>query len=90
MTDDTSLGPGQDVSYDVYILHEVGELGFETWSDRIKSFAEERNALAYKARLEAVGKTVRIERVVIDGLSELAKERWFSDYEAKWRSSTKV
>jgi len=69
-----------EASYDVYVKVGVGQLGRDEFGEAVAHFVERHNAVALKRRLEARGETVRVEKGVVYGLSEVGKESWFSDY----------
>lgn len=69
-----------EVSYDVYVKNGVDRLGRDEFGEAVAHFMERSNAVALKRRLEARGETVRVERTSVHGLSEAAKDAWFSDY----------
>jgi hypothetical protein len=73
-------GVSEEVSYDVYVKRGVDRLGRDEFGEAVAHFMERSNAVALKRRLEARGETVRVERTSVHGLSEAAKEGWFSDY----------
>jgi hypothetical protein len=68
------------VSYDVYVKKDVDSLGRDEFGEAVGHFVEQGNAVALKRRLVARGETVLIERSLVHGLSEVEKERRFSDY----------
>ena len=69
-----------EASYDVYVKVGVDLLGRDEFGEAVAHFLERDNAVALKRRLEARGETVRVERTTVHGLSETAKDAWFSDY----------
>jgi hypothetical protein len=69
-----------EVSYDVYVKRGVDQMGRDEFGEAVAHFVERDNAVALKRRLVARGETVRIERSLVDDLSEAEKERRFSDY----------
>jgi hypothetical protein len=73
-------GVSDEVSYDVYVKNGVDRLGRDEFGEAVAHFMERDNAVALKRRLEARGETVRVERTSVHGLSEAAKDVWFSDY----------
>jgi hypothetical protein len=70
---------GED-SYDVYVKEGVDSLGRDEFGEAVARFVERHNAVAFKRRLVARGETVHVVRSVVHGLSEVEKERRFSDY----------
>jgi hypothetical protein len=70
----------EETSYDVYVKSGVDHLGRDDFGTAVAHFVERSNAVALKRRLEARGERVHVERSTIYGLSESAKEVWFSDY----------
>ncbi len=70
-----------EVCYDVYVKKDgTDPMGREQFGEAVAHFVERDNAVALKRRLVARGETVRVERSVVHGLSEVEKERHFSDY----------
>jgi hypothetical protein len=67
-------------SYDVYVKRGMDPMGRDEFGEAVAHFVERANAVALKRRLVARGETVRIERSLVDNLSEAEKERRFSDY----------
>jgi len=69
-----------EVSYDVYVKKGMDRMGRGEFGEAVAHFVERSNAVALKRRLVARGETVHVERSVVHGLSEVEKERRFSDY----------
>jgi hypothetical protein len=67
-------------SYDVYVKKGVDSMGRDAYGEPVAHFVERDNAVALKRQLVARGRTVRIEKSVVHGLSEEEKENRFSDY----------
>jgi hypothetical protein len=67
-------------SYDVYVKKGVDPMGRDEFGEPVAHFVERGNAVALKRQLVARGRTVRIEKSVVHGLSEEEKESRFSDY----------
>jgi hypothetical protein len=72
-----------EASYDVYIKSGVDRSKSDELGEAVTHFMERDNAVALKRRrLEARGEPVRVERSTVYGLSEAAKDAWFSDLAA--------
>ncbi len=69
-----------EASYDVYVKKGGDRVGGEEFGEAVAHFVERDNAVALKRQLVARGRTVRIEKSVVHGLSEEEKESRFSDY----------
>ena len=76
-------GPGLvsgQASYDVYVKKGVDPMGRNEFGEPAAHFVERDNSVALKRQLVARGRTVRIEKSLVHGLSEKEKESRFSDY----------
>ena len=67
-------------SYDVYVKGGLDPMGRDEFGEAVAHFVERGNAVALKRRLASRGETVHVERSIVHGLSEVEKERRFSDY----------
>jgi hypothetical protein len=67
-------------SYDVYVKKGVDPMGRDEFGEPVAHFVERENAVALKRQLVARGRTARIEKSVVHGLSEEEKESRYSDY----------
>jgi hypothetical protein len=69
-----------EVSYDLYVKHGVDSMGRDVFGKAIARFTARGNAVTLKRQLVARGRTVRVEKSIVHGLSEEEKEHRFSDY----------
>lgn len=76
----TLVNENEQITYDVYVKTGADRVGRDQFGATIAHFLDQSNAVALKRRSEARGETVRIEKSVVRGLSEVASDAWFSNY----------